>query len=106
MPLALSSAALRVQAITTSSAGRSASEAIRPNWPIASSSVASSATSFPFQNPNVQCALNAAICASGPWNSKAGDDHFIVSTTSRQPACTSARSFFRIGRANGAAFAM
>jgi hypothetical protein len=37
---------------------------------------------------------------------KWGNDHFIVSSTSGQPAWTTERMRRRIGRANGADFAM
>ena len=49
-------------------AGRSSSEVILPNWPIArdSSPPSPPVTSEPFQNPKAQCALKADIPASMP----------------------------------------
>ena len=70
-PASFSAIAALIQRTSSRLGGRSRSEAIRPKSPIASPARSAraptaSATSAPFQNPKAQCALKAAIPASGP----------------------------------------
>jgi hypothetical protein len=67
-PWSFNRAARRTSATRSFSDGRSSTELIRPNWPIASLALGwmLSASSEAFQNPSVQCALNAAIPQSIP----------------------------------------
>ena len=77
--------------------GRSASDSMRPNWPIALSRgpAAASATGRPpFQKPRLQCALNAAMLANGrPSSRKNGWLHLIASVTSGSAACMASRTW-------------
>ena len=88
--------------------GRSDSFVMRPNWPIASRATPSLSptSSEPFQNPNVQCALNDANPQSMPSYMKCGMLHFIVSSTSGQAWWMICRRCSRIGRAKSAESAM
>ena len=63
-------------------------------------------SSDPFQKPNAQCALNDAMLQSIPLYMKCGKLHFMVSSTSGQAACTTARKCSRIGCAKSADLAM
>lgn len=80
---------------------------ICPKCPIAlRASVSRPKISAAFQKPNTQCCLNAAMPHIIPLESKCGMLHLSVSCTSGHPVCTILRRCLRIGRANGAAFAM
>src|SRR5918999_110961 len=92
------------------SSGRSAILVMRPNCPAASPSLSvapcRSASTVPFQKPKAQWLLKAAMLASMPLYKKWGALHFIASSTSGQPACTTLRRCRRIGWAKSAALAM
>src|SRR6266508_936695 len=103
-PISFNRAASRTWPTSTLSLGRSESNVIRPNWPMASGF--SGTINLPFQNPKAQWLLKAAIPQSIPSYMKCGELHFIVSSTCGHPLCTISRRCRRIGFANSADLAV
>src|SRR5215213_7073097 len=108
IPFSFSSIAWRIRPSITLSDGRSFSEVILPKLPIAVLFFGNASVSIKdcFQNPKVQCCLNAANPHSSPLYSKLGMLHLSVSVTSGQPLWISSLKWFITGRANSADFSI